>query len=101
VKTHGVTHWDPDTCYGCRIKTIQFSTPAFIPHYSHAIGRYVSSDQDFRDGLKEAAERNSLTTGVEHDYEPRYPGDKETIPYSAADQIIDDRAKILTDKAAQ
>lgn len=29
-KTHGVTHFDPDTCWGCRIQTIQV-TPSATP----------------------------------------------------------------------
>lgn len=28
-ETHGVTHWLPDTCFGCRVKTIGFAPSIF------------------------------------------------------------------------
>lgn len=27
--THGVTHWLPDTCFGCRVKTLGFAPSIF------------------------------------------------------------------------
>jgi hypothetical protein len=27
TKTHGVTHWEPDTCFGCKVSTIDFGYP--------------------------------------------------------------------------
>lgn len=27
--THGHTHWDPDGCYGCRLKTVGFAPSIF------------------------------------------------------------------------
>lgn len=29
-QTHGVTHWDPDDCFGCRIQTTNFA-PSAMP----------------------------------------------------------------------
>lgn len=28
--THGVTHWDPENCFGCRVKTVGFSPSCFF-----------------------------------------------------------------------
>ena len=28
-RTHGVTHWDPDACFGCKVQTTQFSASVF------------------------------------------------------------------------
>lgn len=28
--THGVTHWDPESCYGCRLKTVNLA-PSALP----------------------------------------------------------------------
>jgi Fe-S-cluster-containing dehydrogenase component len=27
TRTHGVTHFDPDTCFGCKVSTIDFGYP--------------------------------------------------------------------------
>ena len=94
--THGVTHWDPDNCTGCRYKTVQVAaTPAMQPHFNHAVGDYVTSDRDFREALKRAGERNSLATGMNHEYEPRYPGDLPEPPHREADGVLDTRARNL------
>ena len=28
--THGITHWDPDGCYGCQLKTKNFAPSCFF-----------------------------------------------------------------------
>ena len=43
---------------------------SFHPHFNHSLGRYVSSERDFSDGLKRASEANSLATGTDHNYVP-------------------------------
>ncbi len=43
---------------------------SFQPHYSTALGRYVTTRQDFLDGLAKASEANTIRTGVEHNYVP-------------------------------
>lgn len=96
IKTHGNTHWDPDTCYGCKLSTLQLSpTPAFAPHFNHAVGKYVTSDRHFRDELSRASERASETLGIDHNFEARYPGDIPAPPHSGADGVLDTRAKNL------
>jgi len=72
--THGITHFSPDTCYGCRVKTIQFSLPAFSPHYNYAVGQYVSSWQEFNDALKRHGE------AAQSDYDPIHPADLRASP---------------------
>lgn len=93
---HGVDHYNPDECFGCKVKTIQlpaFNGPVFKPHFNYAVGKYVNSDREFRDELKRAGDTNSEITGTGHSYEPRYPGD--TQPIREADQVLDDRARNL------
>ena len=79
-------------CYACKLKTLQLQpTTAFQPHYNFTVGTYVSTDAQFRDELKRCADRNSESTGLYHDYQPRYPGD--TQPIREADQSLDDQAR--------
>lgn len=96
-QSHGVDHWLPDSCFGCRVKTIQypaFHGPAFKPHYNYAVGKYVSTDREFRDALKVCSERNSVSTGIDHNYEPRYGSDLK--PMQDADGVLDIRARNLS-----
>jgi len=73
-RTHGVTHYNPDSCYGCKIRTIQLAAPAFTPHYSYTVGRYVTSWSDFNDALKRCGEQAGA------DYEPIHPADLRANP---------------------
>lgn len=77
--------------FGCKIKTLSIGGPVFQSHYNYSVGAYVNNDREYRDELKRCAERNSISTGVNHSYEPRYPGD--TQPIREADQVLDDRAR--------
>ena len=65
-------------------------TPAFQPHFSHTVGRYVSNDREFRDELK----RGSDMTGGNH--EPVYPGD--IARPTKDDHVFEQRAKIIRDR---
>lgn len=94
IRTHGRTHFTPETCFGCCVLTLSIQpTPCFQPHYNYSVGRYVNNDREFRDALKYRAEQNSIATGLTHDYEPRYPG--ETEPIREADGVLDDTARNL------
>jgi predicted RNA-binding Zn-ribbon protein involved in translation (DUF1610 family) len=42
----------------------------FQDHYNTSVGKYVTSDQQFRDELKRGSEAATLRTGLEHHYEP-------------------------------
>jgi hypothetical protein len=97
TRTHGITHYTPDTCFGCRVKTVGFpaTNPTFVPHFNHAVGRYVTSDRDFRDALKVCAEVNSVATGMDHCYEPRYPADMTQVPYPEADGVLEEKGRIV------
>ena len=99
MMTHGVTHFTPDTCPGCRYKTIQFSPLTFQPHFNHSVGAYVNTDREFRDELKRCSERNSIATGTDHNYEPRYNGDLK--PITSADSVLDTRARNLSSALGQ
>jgi len=89
---HLCTH--SPSCFGCKVKTLHLRSPAFAPHYNYTVGKYVSTDAEFRDELKRASEANSEQTGLYHNYEPRYPGD--TQPIRSADNILDDQAREIT-----
>lgn len=90
-RTHGVTHFSPDGCFGCKVLTIQLSTDPFTPHYNWSVGQHVNTRQEFEDALRRCSDANSEIVGLDHDYQPRYPGDTE--PIRIADQAIDDHAR--------
>jgi hypothetical protein len=41
-----------------------------VEHYNPTVGRYVTGQRDFKDGLKRASESATLRTGTEHNYQP-------------------------------
>lgn len=94
MRTHGITHFLPDKCFGCKLTTLQLAPPTFVPHFNWAVGQHVRSQQELNDALKTCAERNSIATGAEHSYELREPGDLK--PIREADQVLDDRARNIT-----
>ena len=96
IRTHGPASGHGMDCFGCHVLTLSIGAPVFEAHYNWSIGQYVNNDREYRDGLKRAAERNSIATGLTHTYEPRYPGDT-TVPYPQADQPLEDRAKLIAD----
>ena len=55
--------------------SVHLAPQSFRPHFNIALGQYVRTDQEFRDGLKRASEHESQVTGCEHSYEPLYPSD--------------------------
>jgi hypothetical protein len=91
-KTHGRSHFTPETCFGCQVLTLSIQpTSGLQPHFNYAVGRYVNNDREFRDALKRRGEQNSRATGLDTNYEPRYPG--ETSPIREADGVFDDTAR--------
>ena len=44
-------------------------------HFNHAVRDYVSNQRDFEDKLKMAAEKNSIATGIDHEYVPLTPAE--------------------------
>lgn len=63
-------------------------TPMFQEHFNHSVGRYVSSKQDFNDGLKQASEDASQArvdpitgkvTQIEHNFQPVEAGDTKAL----------------------
>lgn len=99
IRTHGVTHFSPKSCFGCKVLTVEIApTPAFQPHYNHSVGAYVNNQREYEDKLKYHADYNSEATGITHTYEPRLPGDVP-LPYPDADsgQAWEDRTKLIKD----
>lgn len=93
-RTHGSTHFTPDTCFGCQVLTLSIQpVRCFQPHFNYAVGKYVNNDREFRDALKRRGEQNSIATGLDTDYQPRYPG--ETEPIREADGVFDETARRL------
>jgi hypothetical protein len=78
--------------------SFRYGKPTFVPHHNWAVGRYVTSDRDFRDALKARSDEQSQLTGIDHDYQPRYPGDRPA-PTSDMDGV-EKRMKVMHDAAS-
>jgi hypothetical protein len=48
--THGVTHWDPETCWGCKIRTVQVA-PSATPTRSPGIQSRKQADKALESDL--------------------------------------------------
>lgn len=65
-RTHGVTHYDPENCFGCRVRTVSISadgTPTVLPRVasSNEQERQWSKDHDaFRRLSREGLAPHSL-----------------------------------------
>jgi hypothetical protein len=60
--------------------------PMFQDHFNTSVGKYVTSDQQFRDELKRGSEAATLRTGLEHHYEPVEAGDRDA--YGITDEHL-------------
>ena len=49
----------------------------YQPHYNYSVGRYVSSDKEFRDALKQGSEDMSRQMGMDVNYEKVDLGDTQ------------------------
>lgn len=98
-RTHGVTHFDPSGCFGCRITTVGFGRPAFEPHFNWSVGQYVRNEREYRDALKVCEERNSLATGTDHHYEARDMRDVQPFTDHESTQALENRAKAIRDQS--
>lgn len=75
--------------------TVQFGTTGLAPHFSHAVGEFVTNNRSFDDALKRRAEENTRRTGAEHSYVRIDPGD---IPQpNTATEAFETRAKTIQD----
>lgn len=74
------------------------SRSAFQPHFSHSVGQYVYTEMGFNESLKRAAERNTIATGVEHQYEMIDPAELAREAPVGDTQIIENRAKMVRDQ---
>lgn len=80
IRTHGVTHYDPDACFGCKLLSVQFGEPTFEPHFNHSVGRYVTSWGDFNEALRRSGDVQSERTGIHSQYEAIHPSDLISSP---------------------
>lgn len=97
-RTHGVTHWDPDECTGCKLRTLQFGAPTFEPHYNYSVGRYVTSWSDFNEALKKQGHEQSERSGIHSEYEAIHPSDLiQNAPPETAPSHLDRLAKLDAD----
>lgn len=69
------TSRDDPVCAHCQhtdVRRIFSFNPlkSFQPHYNVALGRWVNSRSDFKDGLKIASEESSIRTGIDTNYVP-------------------------------
>jgi hypothetical protein len=79
-RTHGVTHFNPESCFGCHAMTVQMAPANFQPHFNYTVGKFVRNEQEFRDALKRAGDKNSEKTGISHNYEYLHPADIRSAP---------------------
>lgn len=103
MRTHGITHWDPDNCTGCRYKTLNLRpTAAFQPHFNYSVGQYVNTETEFKSVLSRCADENSLKTGTDHVYEMRDPSELAAtgVPYPQSDDILNAQGKAIAEKYA-
>lgn len=82
---------------------VQFRSPngSFQPHFNWAVGTYVRNEAEYRDELKRCAERNSIATGTDHVYEPRMMSEVKPFDTPEAQQALENRAKVLTDRSTK
>lgn len=100
IRTHGEGSGHHSNCFGCKLLGVQFGASSFKPHYNHSVGKWVSSDQHFRDELKRAGEHTSQVLGMDTDYQPRYPGDLGTdAPFKSSDHVLETRARNISELA--
>ena len=79
-RTHGVTHHTPDTCYGCKVLTVQLAPSPFQAHWNHAVGGWVTNQADLENQLKRLGDIQSERTGITARYEPIHPADLKASP---------------------
>ena len=100
MRTHGITHFTPDTCTGCRYKTLQIRPASpFQPHFNYSVGQYVETESQFVTALRRRADENTIATGTEHTYEMRDPAElARHTPFPESDDIINTQSRELAKK---
>lgn len=64
-------------------------TTAFQPHFNYAVGKYVSTEHEFKSALRRSADANTIATGVEHKYEMVDPGDLRRMEPTEGTEAIE------------
>lgn len=65
-------------------------------HFNHSLGKYVSNEREYRDGLKAASEAASLSTGIDHNFVPVDYHDKKA--FGVTDEGLHEQTKAWADK---
>lgn len=52
---------------------------AFTPHFNHSVGRFISSEYEFKEVLKQTSESESLRQGTTVNYVPVDPKDTKAL----------------------
>lgn len=63
---------------------------AFQPHYSYSVGRYVQTELEFRDALKQTADDNSEQAGTDHKYEYIDPADMKRMEGDLHTEVVEE-----------
>lgn len=50
---------------------------SFQPHFNASLGRWVTSQADFNEGLKHASEAATARTGIPHNFTPAESADRD------------------------
>lgn len=74
---------DVTPCADCatpikRVFSVSLQTPLH-DHFNHAVGKYVTGKRQLRDEFKRASDDATERTGIEHNFVPVDPHDKETF----------------------
>lgn len=70
-----------------------FHTKAmFVPHFNPSVGRYVTSQADFTEALKEAGAREEQRTGIATSYVAREQGDADA--FGVSEEAREDYARL-------
>lgn len=70
-------------CELCKVsmgRVFSFRAPiAFQPHYNVSVGRYVNSQREFNEALKDKSDEATERTGIYHNYVPVDMADNEAF----------------------
>lgn len=79
---YGISHgriWC-DKCGGNLRRIFSFSVSTPMPeHYNQSAGTFVSSERQLKDAFKVQSEVATERTGIEHNFVPIHPSERETL----------------------
>lgn len=67
-------------CMGPIRRVFSFSVAKPMPeHYNKSTGTFISSERQLKDTLKAQSEQATERTGIEHNFVPIHPSERETL----------------------